>query len=62
MSFMRKTDSIAAPDRYVWLFKANALDQLAAFLQTTLENKEVDSGLPRHTQAEQGDTGSGTPE
>jgi hypothetical protein len=33
MRFLRDQDLIAAPDAHVWLFKANALDQVAAFLQ-----------------------------
>ena len=45
MGFIRKRDLICAPERNVWLFKANALDQLAALLQT-----KCGDGIPRDTE------------
>lgn len=45
MAFLRRSDGITAPDRFVWLFKANTLDQLAAFLQCFVNNRKDDFGL-----------------
>lgn len=50
MSFIRRRDLICAPERLVWLFKANALDQLAAFLQNRAE--DPDHGLCRNRETE----------
>ena len=45
MRFLRERDLIAAPDKHIWLFKANALDQLAAFLQKKIHHRCPDFEL-----------------
>ncbi len=45
--FMRHRDLVAAVDAECWLFKANALDQVAAFLQNEDEQQDDASGLSR---------------
>lgn len=56
MNFIRHAECITAPDRFVWLFKANALDQLAAFLQESSGQRKDYSELQGDIDPDEEDT------